>query len=385
MHCPPIRRKKIVGLAIVVAALAVGDTASAQEGGPTEAGQDSVARVPGNTLVPLPVVFYQPETGIGFGAVVSYYFRLSQAATAAQGISRPSTVSVIGIYTAKKQIITSLGGELYLGREGRTRLLGDVGYVKFPTKFWGIGNNTPDEDEEDYTPETVSALLDLQREVFPGWFLGGTVQAAYRKLTKVEEDGQLAGGTVPGAEDGGIVGLGLVVTRDTRDNIVFPRRGGLHRLSATLYDGVFGSDYDFGLYALDLRGYLPLFTSHVLALRALGMASSGAPPFDLYPELGGDVLLRGYFQGRFRDRQLMAFQGEYRAPLVWRMGIAWFFEVGQVASTFGEFDFDRFKLSAGGGLRFQLSRQEGLNVRADYGWGFDVGSGGFYLSIGEAF
>jgi outer membrane protein assembly factor BamA len=385
VHCPPIRRKKIVGLAIVVAALAVGDTASAQEGGPTEAGKDSVARVPGNTLVPLPVVFYQPETGIGFGAVVSYYFRLSQAATAAQGISRPSTVSVIGIYTAKKQIITSLGGELYLGREGRTRLLGDVGYVKFPTKFWGIGNNTPDEDEEDYTPETVSALLDLQREVFPGWFLGGTVQAAYRKLTEVEEDGQLAGGTVPGAEDGGIVGLGLVVTRDTRDNIVFPRRGGLHRLSATLYDGVFGSDYDFGLYALDLRGYLPLFTSHVLALRALGMASSGAPPFDLYPELGGDVLLRGYFQGRFRDRQLMAFQGEYRAPLVWRMGIAWFFEVGQVASTFGEFDFDRFKLSAGGGLRFQLSRQEGLNVRADYGWGFDVGSGGFYLSIGEAF
>jgi outer membrane protein assembly factor BamA len=190
---------------------------------------------------------------------------------------------------------------------------------------------------------------------------------------------------VPGAENGSIIGLGVVLTRDTRNNIVFPRRGGLHRLSATLYDELLGSDFDFGLYELDLRGYFPVFSSHVVALRAVGRASSGSPPFDLQPQLGGDVLLRGYFQGRFRDRHLMAFQGEYRAPLVWRIGVASFVAAGQVAGALGDFGFDRFKLSAGGGLRFQLSEQEGLNIRADYGWGFDVGSGGFYLSLGEAF
>jgi hypothetical protein len=36
-------------------------------------------------------------------------------------------------------------------------------------------------------------------------------------------------------------------------------------------------------------------------------------------------------------------------------------------------------------LRFKLAEDEGLNLRADYGWGFDVSEGGFYLSLGEAF
>jgi hypothetical protein len=36
-------------------------------------------------------------------------------------------------------------------------------------------------------------------------------------------------------------------------------------------------------------------------------------------------------------------------------------------------------------LRFLLAPREGVNIRADYGWGFGVGAGGFYLAIGEAF
>jgi hypothetical protein len=356
----------------------------AQEPQGEAAPSDSAAARPGNTLVPLPVLFYQPETKFGFGGLLSYYFWLTDPPAVGSGERfQPSSLTAIAVYTTRKQIITSLDGELWLG-DGRWRVLGNLELSKFPTKFWGIGNDTPDDAEEDFTPLLFNSLVEVQRGVGKGWFLGGLARAGYRQLREVEEDGLLASGSVPGSQDGGIIGLGAVVSWDTRDNTVYPRAGWYNQLRAVLYDGSFGSRYDFGSYTLDVRLYQSLFRTHVLALRGVGLASSGTPPFDLMPQLGGDRLLRGYFQGRYLDRQLLAFQGEYRLPVWWRIGAVAFGAVGQVADGWGDVAFDRFHASVGGGVRFLIS-PEGLNLRADYGWGFDVNSGGFYLSVGEAF
>jgi outer membrane translocation and assembly module TamA len=97
------------------------------------------------------------------------------------------------------------------------------------------------------------------------------------------------------------------------------------------------------------------------------------------------VLLRGYYQGRFRDQVMVTLQAEYRLPVFWRIGLVGFAEAGQVAPRAGDLAVDAFKASLGGGLRFLLAPREGVNIRADYGWGFGVGAGGFYLAIGEAF
>lgn len=375
-------RRPLILIAMLLCAPAV---LGAQEPKGEEEAPDSAATRPGNTLVPLPVLFYQPETKFGFGGLVSYYFWLADPPALGSGERfQPSSLTAIAVYTSRKQIITLLEGELWLG-DGRWRVLGNLGLSKFPTKFWGIGNDTPEEAEEDYTPLLFNSLLEVQRGVGKGWFLGGIARAGHRQLREVKGDGLLAGGTVPGSEDGSIIGLGALVSWDTRDNTVYPRSGWYHQLRGVLYDGFFGSRYDFGSYTLDLRVYGLLFRTHVFALRGVGMASSGTPPFDLLPQLGGDRLLRGYFQGRYLDRQLLAFQGEYRLPVWWRIGAVAFGAAGQVADRWGDFAFDRFHASVGGGIRFLISPAEGLNLRADYGWGFDVNSGGFYLSIGEAF
>jgi outer membrane translocation and assembly module TamA len=112
---------------------------------------------------------------------------------------------------------------------------------------------------------------------------------------------------------------------------------------------------------------------------------SGDPPFDLLPQLGGDVLLRGYFQGRFRDKDLLAFQAEYRAPVWWKLGAAAFVSAGQVAPELSGLRIDAFHPAAGFGLRFLIQEEEGVQIRADFAWGFDVESSGFYINIGEAF
>lgn len=341
---------------------------------------DDSVRAPGNTFVPLPVLFYMPETGVGFGGMATYYFRTSGGGRD----ERPSSLTPLLVYTEKKQVIALFQGEIYLSQE-RYRLNFEAGYSLFPTKFWGVGNDTPDAAEEEYTPRTVNLAAKSQRQIASGWYLGGTVRVGYRALVEVEDGGLLDSGTVPGAVDSWVVGLGLLVTRDTRDNPVYPRSGSFHQLGGSWYSGHFGSSYDYGSFYLDVRKYFSAFSTHVVAIRGLAMASVSEQPFDLMPQLGGDVLLRGYFAGRYRDRQLLALQGEYRTPVWWRVGLVGFAGIGQVADNWGALELGHFHPSAGVGARFQLSRTEGLNIRADYGWGFDAATTGFYLSVGEAF
>lgn len=374
------RRATAFGLALLLchstAASAQGDTAAAEAGSPQTASR-------GNTLVPLPVIFYQTETSLGFGATLGYFFQMGTPPDA-NARRQSSVAQLTAIYTLNKQIITSLRTELFPAG-GQYRVLGEVAFIRFPTKFWGIGNDTPDSAEEDYTPDLLNLLFEIQAQVATGWYAGIVGQVGRRTLKEVAPGGLLEGGTIPGAEDGNLVGGGGLLSRDTRSSTTYPTSGSYHQLKGMLYNGFFGSSYDFATITLDLRKYLPLGTNHLVAFRGLGIVTPGSPPFDLMPQLGGDVLLRGYFAGRYRDRDLVALQGEYRARVWGRIGATVFGGVGQVSNELADLTFDGLHSSAGVGLRFLLSPEEGLNIRADFGYGFSTKTTGFYLGIGEVF
>lgn len=365
---------------VILAGMLVAGTVPLESQEPEAAAPDSGSSTE-STLIPLPAVFYTPETGTAFGAAVAYYWYPTPDADSAVRV-QPSALSLLGVYTTKKQIIVNATADLSFGTDHQVRGVVDV--LKFPTKFWGIGNETPAEAEEDYTPRTVMLRGEYLWQTRPGWRIGGTVQAGYRELTEVEDDGLLAGGTIPGSDDGWITGLGFLVSRDTRRSTVYPRSGAWVQLRGQLHDGMLGSDFDFATFTLDARTYLSA-GQHVVAFRAVGQGVTGTAPFDLLPQLGGDILLRGYYQGRYRDRTLIAGQAEYRSPFLWRFGLVGFAAAGQVAPDVGSFGFDRFKPAVGVGLRVRIVPATGLSIRADYGWGLDGGSSGFYLNVGEAF
>lgn len=332
----------------------------------------------GGSLIPLPVIFYQPETGLGFGLTAINYYR----ATPGDTISPPSSIAFVGIYTTKKQLVLAVSTDMFVA-EDEWRLSSSASYSKFPTTYWGIGNDTPDSAEEDYTPQALTLKAWPQKKIAEGWYAGVAANVIDRSISEAAEGGLIDSGLAPGVDDEQSIGLGASLIRDSRDNRVYPRRGSYHKLLVDLFADAWFGDNGFGVYTLDLRRYLPAAGTHVVALQALGIATSGEPPFDLYPQLGGEAVLRGYFQGRYRDRSLLALQGEYRLPLFWRLGLVGFVGFGQVAPDIGSFGLDRFWASGGAGLRFLLARREGLNIRADFAFG--EGSSGFYLSIGEAF
>ena len=94
--------------------------------------------------------------------------------------------------------------------------------------------------------------------------------------------------------------------------------------------------------------------------------------------------MRGYYRGRYRDKNMIAFQMEYRImPVWWRLGLVGFVGVGDVAGRLDRFDLGNFKYSYGFGIRYLFMREEKLNIRLDFAYG--KGSSGFYIVLREAF
>ncbi len=93
--------------------------------------------------------------------------------------------------------------------------------------------------------------------------------------------------------------------------------------------------------------------------------------------------MRGYYLGRYRDKEMIVLQTEYRMPVWRRFGIVGFGGLGEVSERIKDFSLSGIKYSLGGGIRFAVKPKEKLNIRLDYGIGSH--SSGVYLYITEAF
>jgi len=329
-------------------------------------------------IVALPVLFYTPETKLAFGGGGLYYFPLTTDKT----VNRPSSIAFSGVYTQRKQSYVELNPDFYLGHGYHFQAV--LRYSNFPDQIYGIGNTTSADREELFTSKywwlNVEALKRVRGPVNAGlqYFFDST------RLAKVEEGGLLDSGDIPGSGGGTVSGLGPFMTYDNRDSIFFPIKGSFHQFSAMTFGRALGSDFRFNRLFLDLRKYHGFSASRVAAFQAQFLFETGDPPFWRMGLLGGEKIMRGYYSGRYRDRNMVAFQVEYRwVPVFWRIGLAAFAGLGDVADKPGHFDLGRFKYSYGLGLRFVLDPKQRLHLRLDFGRG--KGTSGLYFTAAEAF
>lgn len=326
----------------------------------------------------LPIFYYSPETRIAAGLGGVYYFRPGgEAATV-----RPSQIWLAVIGTQNKQFMISATPELYL--RGETFIVrSNVGIERYPQKFFGVGNDTPDSAEEDFTRRRGYLELTALKKIRPRLYAGLYYDFESYKVTNTVTGGALAFEGIPGSRTSTVSGAGLAMAWDSRDNIFSPRRGSFSQVWLAGYHKALGSSHGFLRLKLDMRRYLPVFATHVLALQAQARVLSGTPPFSSLSMLGGDMIMRGYYQGRYRDKNLIAFQTEYRAPVWGRLGLVAFAGLGDVADRLDRFRLGSFKPSFGWGLRFMFDTKEKANLRLDFGYG--KGSSGMYITANEAF
>jgi outer membrane protein assembly factor BamA len=203
-------------------------------------------------------------------------------------------------------------------------------------------------------------------------------------LKEVEDGGLLASAGITGSAGGTVSGLGYLMTFDSRDSVFYSTAGSFHQFSAMAFGRGLGSDFTFQRFYLELRRYLRFSYAHILAFQARVLAQTGDPPFWRLGLLGGQESMRGYYLGRYRDKNMVTLQAEYRwVPVFWRVGLAAFAGLGDVAATLGRFDIGRFKYTYGAGLRFVIDPKERLHLRLDFGFG--KGTSGVYFTAGEAF
>ncbi len=330
------------------------------------------------SLIPLPLVFFTPETNWGFGAAAVYSFNFKADSLG----SRPSQLQLGFAYTLRDQILAYLPFQLFV-RNDRYKFYGELGYYRYVYEFYGIGNENLLDEGELYSVNFPRVRLNALQQVKPNLFVGLRYWLDDYNVDELEVEGILASDDIRGSQGSFLSGAGVIANYDSRDRIFFPTKGHFAELVLFNNSAVFGSDFNFSKLILDASTFRQLPNKHILAANFYAELTSGDPPFNQLSLLGGSKRMRGYFEGRYRDKQYLAFQVEYRMPLFWRFGLTLFGGYGLVGADFSTLQTNNLLYSVGAGLRFELDRVRKVNIRFDAGYGKN--SSGMYITVAEAF
>ena len=350
------------------------------------------------TLLPIPVIFYQAETGFGYGLGGLLSGRFT-----ADTLTRPSNARVQFWTTQKKQSLLQLVHTVYTPGE-KFYLNGEISAYDIALFYYGTGPESRSADESLQAYKLFIVNQRVQKQLAPKLFFGA--QYRFTNLSKFDIAAQTTDAQASNVffrdprisarerQDTRVSGLGPVISYDTRDVPLAAFKGDLLDVSATFNGTGLGSDYRFVRYQLDARHFQPILSNRtILAVQFLGQLHTGNVPFrelaGLGANLGGTLynnanLMRGIYEQRFRDRQMVTFQAEVRQKLFWRIDAAVFGGVGNVSRFVDKFDIANTKYAGGVGIRFNFLPRDRVNLRLDYAGG--TGSApGILFAIGEAF
>lgn len=335
-----------------------------------------------NQLLAVPVISRSIETDWSFGAGGSYTFYTTRKKDSA---TRTSVINFLGSYSLRKQFIFLIRGPVFFPGE-KYILNSNLSYSYFPDRFWGLGNGTTASMAEDYDFRQYYIYLHAQRLLGRKFFAGISYEFQRVVDINVQQGGLFDVQDVKGRAPYQVSGIGASLSWDTRNNTFWQDKGHLLSLSATHFTSLLLSDHRYTNIVADARWFLRLNRKQIIALQAYGFFNAGMDvPIRSLASLGGADRMRGFFNGRYRDNDLLTLQAEYRLHLFRRWSTVAFAGAGDVNGKFSKPEWKRLKYSVGGGLRFATSKNERQHIRIDYGVGNGKGNYGLYLQFGEAF
>jgi outer membrane protein assembly factor BamA len=176
---------------------------------------------------------------------------------------------------------------------------------------------------------------------------------------------------------------------DTRDNALNASRGVYARASYYVFPESLGSDSSWEASQLEARTYLSLPSKRRQIVAFWGLAwltASGDPPYFNLPSVGWDTYgrtARGYPAGRFRGRDWVYGETEYRLDLLKNglLGAVGFVNVSTLSDDSGT--YGSWAPGGGAGMRIKLNKRSRTNIAMDFGFG--RGSNGIWFGLNEAF
>ncbi|MGC8750647.1 BamA/TamA family outer membrane protein [Hydrotalea sp.] len=338
-------------------------------------------------LAIVPAIGYTLQTGFAgiLSANVGYFNN---------GSSKISSITTSVTYSQYQQTIVPLVIDIWT-KNDKFNIVSDNRFIDYPSSIYGLGGRT--DPNKGHTIDFIglklheSVLMSVGKNIYAGigyyydqfWNIRALNPATRRINTIITKElgyDETASGPV------------AKFLYDNRVNQINPSKGlyanVVLRNSFTFLDG----DQNFQSLLIDVRKYLPFphkYSKNTLALWSFNwLTVSGTPPYLLLPSTGWDDQYntgRGYIQGRFRGKNMVYLEGEYRYRIT-RNGLIGGVVFANVENFSGDLSQQYNALLPGYGLgvRVKLNKHSGTNLCVDYGFGKN-GSGGFYVNIGEVF
>ena len=331
-------------------------------------------------LINYPTLAFAPETSWEFGVSSLYVYSAHRDL-----VNRLSEIKSFAFYTVEGQYGLWLDHALYSDKD-KWFFLGKSRYQNFPLLYHGIGRDSPAEVQSLIEGKYFIFRERIMRETWRSLYFG--LELDFQNLSGVGYTNSVLDFESPELGGGGStnLGLGLGVIYNNIRNAMNPRKGIYSEWGFLAYDSFSGSDLNFVTYISDTRIYKPIEPNTVLAFQLYGQMTTGAPPFNMLALMGGENLMRGYYLGRYRDKNQVAGQVEYRVlPFSFskRLGASVFMAMGQVFGDDFSFDWRQFLPAGGAGLRFLIFPEKDIYTRLDMA--FTAEGQGIYFFIGEAF
>lgn len=316
---------------------------------------------------------YSASTSVEIAGLISGLYRSrADSLTPRSDISIYAEASVTGFYNF------GIRGT-HIFPSDRMRIVYDANFCHFPLKFWGIGyrNGINKDNESKYTllesAFTTQFLWKLPHNIY----LGPSANFNYQKATKMERPDLWEG------QHSRIFcyGLGVVFSLDTRDLPTNASRGYYIGFHQQFFPRFMGNSYPFSMTDVSAMYYHKFWESGVMAFRFHTAAAYGDVPWGMMPTLDKGNAVRGYYEGRYRDKNEADIIVELRQHIWRRNGLVVWGGVGSVFSHFSQVGWDTLLPTYGIGWRWEFKNK--VNVRVDIGFGKH--SSAINLGINEAF
>lgn len=347
------------------------------------ASSDSIDNSRSSSFFVLPAFGYAQETGVEIGLASSYNFYMDPEDLS----SRTSVITLMGTMTTESQKNIKLNTDIWT-KNNDYRILSELRYRDWPYNFYGNGMDTWLADEDYIGQKLYRIRIDVEKKITRSFYAGLNTNYEHFTFTDVEAGGIFEQITANGKTRGQHLILGTSLLYDTRNNTTFTTRGWYARTKYGYAPRIFHTDDFVGHQVdIDLRGFYPVNSKLSVAAQSIFRGTYGDnAPFYVFRDLGGDMTMRGYYLGRYRDRNYLAAQAEARYRLHPRVGVTAFAGTG---STFSQQNSIRLVPSYGIGLRYFFDLAHSTTVRFDYAFGEqrpgEKRQQGFYISLSEAF
>lgn len=317
---------------------------------------------------------YSSDSKFGIGLLAAGLYSTNPEDTLLQ----PSNVSLFADLTTAAHFKVGIRGE-HIAPHDLYRLDYEIDFESIETKFWGIGYSqcSNDDNESKFRYLASSANVKLTRQIVNNIYVGPMLTFNYINARRVNNPVLWEGLDRRTFS----WGIGATFRYDTRDNSTEPEKGVLAEIAQTFDGRWMGNRHGFSVNEITAAWYGKLWRGAVLATRLHSRVTWGDTPWGMMSYIGGSYNMRGYFEGRYRDKSEIDMCVELRQH-VWRRNgiVVW----GGAATIFPRFkDINLHQILPNWGVGYRWEFKQRMNVRVDLGFG--KGQCGFIFNINEAF